>query len=115
MQAQAKKNKGHMKRGKSDKHCMNCDKSGHIMDDCWAPGGRKEGQGSNQEKKGAKGKKKKESAVKATTEDVFAFTCTSTFIGVADSLQIPLLKCGVIVDSGADSYFCPDKSKFISL
>ena len=43
------------------------------------------------------------------------FTCTSTFVGVANSLQIPLSKRGVIVDSGVSSHFCPDKSKFISI
>ena len=115
MQAQAKKNKGHMKKGKSHKLCANCDKSGYTKEDCWAPGGGKEGQGLNQQKQGSKGKKKEESAVKTITEEVFAFTCTSTFVGVADSLKIPPLKCGVIVDSGASSHFCPDKSKFINL
>ena len=115
MQAQAKKNKGHTKKGKSHKLCVNCDKSGHTKEDCWAPGGGKEGQGPNQQKQGSKGKKKEESAVKMTTEEVFAFTCTSTFIGIADSLKIPPLKRGVIVDSGTSSHFCPDKSKFINL
>ena len=115
MQAQAKKNKGRKRKGKSDKHCENCDKARHVKDDCWAPGGGKEGQGLNQEKKGAKGKRKEESAAKTMIEDVFAFTCTSTFVGIANSLQIPLSKCGVIVDSGASSHFCPDKSNFISI
>ena len=115
MQAQAKKNKGHMKKGKLHKLCANCDKSSHTKEDCWAPGGGKEDQGLNQQKQGSKGKKKEESAAKTTTEEVFAFTCTSTFIGIADSLKIPPSKCGVIVDSGTSSHFCPDKSKFINL
>ena len=115
MQAQAKKNKGHTKKGKLHKLCVNCDKSSHTKEDCWAPGGGKEGQGLNQQKQGSKGKKKEESAVKTTTEEVFAFTCTLTFIGIADSLKIPPSKCGVIVNSGASSHFCPDKSKFINL
>ena len=58
---------------------------------------------------------KEESAAKTTTEEVFAFTCTSTFIGIADSLKIPPSKCGVIVDSGMSSQICPDKLKFINL
>ena len=69
----------------------------------------------NQQKQGSKGKKKEESAAKTTTEEVFAFTCTLTFVGIADSLKIPPSKCGVIVDSGASSHFCPDKLKFINL
>ena len=84
MQAQAKKNKGRKRKGKSDKHCENCDKARHVKDDCWAPGGGKEGQGLNQEKKGAKGKKKEESVAKTMIEDVFTFTCTSTFVSIAD-------------------------------
>ena len=115
MQAQAKKNKGCTKKGKLHKLCANCDKSGYTKEDCWAPGGGKEGQGLNQQKQGSKGKKKEESAVKTTTEEVFAFTCTLTFVGIADSLKIPPSKHGVIVISGASSHFCPDKSKFINL
>ena len=75
MQAQAKKIKGHTKMGKSHNHCVNCDKSGHTKDDCWDPGGGKEGQGLNQQMQGSK-RKKKESAAKTTTEEVFVFTCT---------------------------------------
>ena len=41
MQAQAKKNKGHMKKGKSHKLCANCDESSHTKEDCWAPAGGK--------------------------------------------------------------------------
>ena len=115
MQTQAKKNKGLMKKRKSHKLCANCDKSGHTKKDCWAPGGGKEGKGPKQQKQGSKGKKKEELAAKTTTEEVFAFTCMSTFVGIADSLKIPPSKCGVIVDSGASSHFCPDKSKFVNL
>ena len=98
MQAQAKKNKRRTKKGKSHKLCVNCDKSSHTKEDCWAPGGGKEGQGPNQQRQGSKGKKKEESAAKTTAEEVFAFTCTSTFVGIADSLKIPPSKHGVIVD-----------------
>ena len=115
MQAQAKKNKGCTKKEKSHKLCVNCDKSSHTKEDCWAPGGGKEGQGPNQQKQGSKGKKIEESAAKTTTEEVFAFTCTLTFVDIADSLKIPPSKHGVIVNSGASSHFCPDKSKFINL
>ena len=115
MQAQAKKNKGHTKKGKSHKHCVNCDKSGHIKDDCWAPRGGKEGQGLNQQKQGSKGKKKEESVAKTTKEEVFVFTCTSTFVVISDSLKIPPSKHGVIVNSGMSSQICPYKSKFINL
>ena len=52
MQAQAKKNKRCMKKGKSHKHFVNCDKSGHTKDNCWAPGGGNEDHGPNQQKQG---------------------------------------------------------------
>ena len=58
MHAQSKKKKGKKNKGESDKHCENCDKSGHVKDDCWAPGGGKEGQGLKQEKKGSEDQKK---------------------------------------------------------
>ena len=86
MHAQSKKKNTRRNKGKLDKHCKNCDKSGHIKDDCWSPGGRKEGQGPKQTKKGSKEQKKDQLAVKATTGKTFTFTCTSTFVGVANSL-----------------------------
>ena len=60
-------------------------------------------------------KKKDKSAAKLSREDIFVFTCMSTFVGVANSLQIPFLKHGAIVDSGTSDHFCPDKSKFANL
>ena len=118
MQAQSKKEKGCGKRDKSDKCCKTCDKSGHIKDNCWAPGGRKEGQGPSQDKEKekwkAQGKKNEQSALQTWADDIFVFTCTSTFVGIADSLQLPSSKQGAIIDSGALLHFCPDKPKFIN-
>ena len=46
---------------KKDKECHNCHKKRHFKADCWAKGGRKEGQGPKQKGKG----KEKESAAAA--------------------------------------------------
>ena len=98
MHAQSKKKRGRKNKGKSDKHCEICDKSGHVKENHWAPGDKKIDQ----------------SAVKATTEETFTFTCTFTFMGVANSLQIPLSKQGAIIDNRASSHFCPNKLRFIN-
>lgn len=110
-----KKGKG---KQKSDKQCENCKKSGHTKETCWAPGSDKEGQwlNLNQKKKSEeKGKEKKnESAAAAEAKEIFAFTCTSTFSSIAESLQIPISKCGSVINSDASSHFCPDCLKFVN-
>ena len=65
---------------KKTKTCSNCGKPGHVLEDCWAEGGGKEGQGPRQKKSPKKVEKKsKESAAVAVEEELFAFTCTSDF------------------------------------
>jgi hypothetical protein len=36
----------------SEKECFNCHKKGHMVKDCWAKGGGKEGQGPKNRQKG---------------------------------------------------------------
>ena len=110
-----KKSKG-CKEGKSGKKCGNCGKDGHTKPNCYQKGGGKEGQAPWQ-KKGKKDNKKgekktEETANTAQDEEFFTFTCTSDFSTVAEALQIPKLKRGAIIDSGASQHFCPDWSKF---
>ena len=85
-------------------------KLNHIKADCYQKG--KEGQAPWMKKDKKEGEKNKGSANTAQDEDVFAFTCTSDFAEVADTLQIPKSKCGAIADSGTSCHFSPDKSKF---
>jgi hypothetical protein len=95
----------------SEEECENCHKPGHNKDDCWAKGGGKEGQGPRQNRR-----KKPETATVAvdSTEDdeLFAFTCTSNYADVAESLKLPRSKLGTCVDSGASTDYSPDRSMF---
>jgi hypothetical protein len=95
--------------GKKRTKCFNCEKPGHIKSECWAPGGGKEGQGPKQKGKG------KASANAASTNsnrdsprEEFAFVTTMMAMDNNDS------DGNTLVDSGASSHFCPDKSKFVS-
>jgi len=95
----------------SDVVCENCDKPGHSKPDCWSKGGGKEGQGPRHKKKG----KKSETVVVAAEddkEDLFAFTCTSDYVAVAESIDVPKSRLGTCMDSGASQHYCPDRSKF---
>ena len=44
--------------------------------------------------------------------DMFAFTCSSDYTDVANTLDIPKLQLGTCMDSGASQDYCPDQSKF---
>ncbi|KIM78408.1 hypothetical protein PILCRDRAFT_11124 [Piloderma croceum F 1598] len=73
-----------------DELCDNCNRPGHTKPNCWSKGGGKEEQGPRQ-KKSKKGEKKDESASVAEVKDeeLFAFTCTSDYVTVAEALQVP--------------------------
>jgi len=43
---------------------------------------------------------------------MFVFTCTSDFVCVAESLQVPKLRLGSCIDSGASNVYSPDREKF---
>ena len=72
--------------------CENCKNAGHTKADCWAKGGGKEGQGPRGQNS-KKGEKKAETAaaVEATgnADEIFAFTCMSDYVEVANALNIP--------------------------
>src|ERR1700722_13762592 len=115
----------HGKKGKKGKYgkgqkpkpnvtCDNCGRDGHTKPDCYSKGGGKEGQGPWQ-KKSKKGEKKtNETAAVAKTEDqeLFAFTCTSDYVTVADAIGLPKDKLGACIDSGASSHYCLDRTRF---
>ena len=44
--------------------------------------------------------------------DLFAFTCSSHYADVADTLKLPKSKFGTCVDSSASTDYSPDHSKF---
>ena len=86
--------------------CENCNKTGHTKPDCYSKGGGKEGQGLHQ---------KAEPVVVAVADnegDLFAFTCSWDGVALAESLDIPKLRMGTCIDSGASRDYCPDRSKF---
>jgi GAG-pre-integrase domain len=98
-------------KGQSDVTCENCNRPGHAKLNCWSKGGGKEGQGLRQKKKT---KEPKTVVVAADDEegDLFAFTCTSNFVALAKSLELPRSKLGTCMDSGATRDYCPDHTKF---
>jgi len=45
--------------------------------------------------------------------NLFAFSCTSDYAEIAQGLNLPDTKLGGgIIDTGASSHFCPDRTKF---
>ena len=100
-----------------DVTCFNCDRKGHYKADCWRPGGGKEGQGPQQkQKKGARSPKHAANSAKepqGETQESYAFA-TSDLAGIAKGLKVPADRRGAIVDSGATSHFCPDRTKFVT-
>ena len=97
--------------------CENCKNAGHTKADCWAKGGGKEGQGPRG-RNSKKGEKKAETAaaVEATsnTDEIFAFTCTSDYVEVANALNVPKSQLGACIDSGASQHYSPDRNAFIN-
>ena len=83
--------------------CENCKNAGHTKADCWVKGGGKEGQGPRGQNS-KKGEKKAETAaaVEATgnADEIFAFTCMSDYVEVANALNVPKSRFGACIDSG---------------
>jgi len=130
--AKAKGKKGKPSK-KEEKHCTNCDRKGHVKEQCWDVGGGKEGQGppgwgKKKSKKGESAnvsqKEKKQTdhndedesedcAMLAFTlpDDPTALICTSDFRHEAHSIS---QNNGIIIDCGASKHFSPERSKFIN-
>ena len=72
--------------------CKNCKNTGHTKADCWSKGGGKEGQGPRGQNS-KKGEKKAETVAAAevtgNADKIFAFTCTSNYVEVANTLNVP--------------------------
>ena len=97
--------------GKKRTKCFNCEKLGHIKSECWAPGGGKEGQGPKQKSGKTKASANAASSIKSnrdSPQEEFAFVTTMVAVKNDD------FDGNILVDSGASSHFCPDKSKFVS-
>ncbi len=127
------KSKGGQSKSKDERHCMNCSKDGHTKEQCWAKGGRKEGQGPRNWWEKSKKKDEKNGTSNANTVHkheemtenmVFttispsyeddkgsALTITSDFHSEAHATFLP---GGVIIDSGATAHFSPNKSRFVN-
>jgi hypothetical protein len=109
----SRRKRGNEKESKDDNEvvCYNCDKPGHKKADCWSKGGGKEGQGPGRKKSG-----KSETAVVAVADnqkdEMFAFSCTSDFVSVAEALQTSKLKLDSCIDSGASDVYSPHREKF---
>ena len=115
----------HTKKGKQNKsgkqkksssstkeECDNCGRPGHTINDFFSKGGGKEAEALWKKKK----EKKPEVAMVAVANnkenDLVAFTCTSDFADMAESLNLPKSKYGMCLDSGASNDYSPDQTKF---
>ena len=70
-------------------------------------GGGKEGQGPGQ-KKSAKAQKAIVAVTDNNKDELFAFTCMSDYVNIAETLQVLKSKLGSCIDSSASEVYCPD-------
>ena len=45
-------------------------------------------------------------------DKLFTFTCTSDYVVITNTLDVPKSRLGTCMDSGASRHYCPDQSKF---
>ncbi|EJU01802.1 hypothetical protein DACRYDRAFT_15810 [Dacryopinax primogenitus] len=105
--------KGSKPKPKSDKHCSNCDKEGHIYEDCWAPGGPREDKAPYKCCQQQKGKTIATASTKVKlTSKKTALAITAPLLHeepeAAAAAQTRKLYYGIILDSGASIHMCPD-------
>ena len=50
----------------------------------------------------------------SNTDEIFAFTCTSNYVEVANTLNVPKSRLGACIDSGASRHYSPDHNVFIN-
>ena len=91
--------------------CDNCGRPGHTTIDCFSKGGGKEAE-TPWKKKEKKPEVATVAAVNDKDNDLFAFTCTSDYTDIAESLKFPKSKYGTCIDSGASNDYSPDRTKF---
>ena len=108
------KGRNKSKKTQSDVTCDYCNAPSHSIMDCWSKGGGKEGQSPRQKNKKDKQPETAVVAVKDDKNELFSFTCTSDYAAVVEKLDLPKLKLGTCVDSGASHDYCPDHSKFVN-
>ena len=108
------KGRNKSKNTQSDITSDNCNAPSHSIMDCWSKGGGKEGQGPRQKNKKDKQPETAVVAVKDDENELFMFTCTSDYAAVVEKLNLPKLKLGTCVDSGASHDYCPDQPKFVN-
>ena len=107
--AHVKRNKAGKKKKskeKSEEECENCQKPGHGKDNCYAKGCGKEGQAPWQNK-GKKANKTETITVAADEgeDEMFAFACSSDYVALAESLQLPKSKLETCIDSGTSQVY----------
>ena len=110
------KSKGKKKvKAKQDITCKNCNRPGHGKLDCYLKGGGKEGQAPWQTKN-SKHKQPEMAVIAVDNEEneLFAFTCTSDYMAMADKLDMLKSKLGTCIDSRASRDYCLDQSKSIT-
>jgi hypothetical protein len=108
---------------KSDLKCDNCGRKFHTKDNCYYPGGGKEGQAPWQKDKSKSANTATSSENKSETKSEAKWDNKKEVGGHAFSAirqnQLQALnsrshKINAAVDSGASVHYCPDRQKFIS-
>ena len=89
-----------------------------MKPDCYLKGGGKCGQGPRQRRFNKWKEKNVEESVavaKVEDEELFAFTCTSDYHTLTNSLKLPKDKCDTCMDSGTSEHYCPEWEQFQNL